>query len=120
MQLQGVHLDPDRFTGQFRDRSVSGEQGHLLPPPIALLHDLYGFDPGGLLAVVDLSEIKDMALDNLVIHRPMIFNDTPVAVLFPVFEASFNSQEHTANLLENGGLARGQVGTTSNFGNPIA
>jgi hypothetical protein len=107
MQLQGVHLDPDRFTRQFRDRPVSGEQGHLLSPPIALLHDLYGFDPGGLLAVVDLSEIKDMTLDNLVIHRPMIFNDTPVAVLFPVFEASFDSKKHAPNLLENIGIARG-------------
>jgi hypothetical protein len=107
MQLQGIHLDLDRFTSQFRDRPVSGEQGHLLSSPIALLHDLYRFDPGGLLAVVDLSEIKDMALDNLVIHCPVIFNDTPIAVLFPVFEAPFDSKKHAPNLLENIAIARG-------------
>jgi hypothetical protein len=48
----------------------------------------------GLLAVVDLAEIKDMTLDNLIIHCAMIFNDTPVAVFFPVFEPPFDSKKH--------------------------
>jgi hypothetical protein len=91
-------VDPDRFTSQFRERLVSGEQSHLLSPPITLLNDLYRFDPRGLLAVVDLAEIKDMTLDNLIIHRPVIFNDTPVAVLFPVLEAPFDSKKHAPNL----------------------
>ena len=33
-----------------------------------------------------------MMLDNLIIHRPMIFNDTPVVVLFTVFEAAVDSK----------------------------
>ena len=32
------------------------------------------FFPGRLLAVIDLPEIKNVTLDNLVIHRSMIFN----------------------------------------------
>ena len=107
MQFQGIQLDPDRFTSQFRERLVSGAQSHLFSPPMTLLNDLYSFDPRGLLAVVDLAETKDMTLDNLIINRPMIFNDTPVAVLFPVFEAPFDSKKHAPNLLENIGIARG-------------
>jgi hypothetical protein len=63
MQFQGIQLDPDRFTSQFRERLVSREQRHLFSPPITLLNDLYSFDPRGLLAVVDLAEIKDMTLE---------------------------------------------------------
>jgi hypothetical protein len=107
VQFQGIQLDPDRFTSQFRERLVSREQSHLFSPPITLLNDLYSFDPRGLLAVVDLAEIKDVTLDNLIIHRPMIFNDTPVAVFFPVFEASFDSKKHALNLPENTGKSRG-------------
>jgi hypothetical protein len=68
---------------------------------------LYRFDPGGLLAVVDLAEIKDMTLDNLIIHRPMIFNDTPVAVFFPVFEPPFDSKKHAPNLPQTIGKSMG-------------
>jgi hypothetical protein len=48
-----------------------------------------------------------VTLDNLIIHRPMILNDTPVTVFFSVFEAPFNSKKHAPNLLENIGIARG-------------
>jgi len=118
MQFQSRQVNLDRFAGQFRYRTVRGEKGHLLSTPLSPLNDLNGFDPGGLLAIVDLAEIKNVTLDNLIIHRPMIFNDTPVAVLFPVFEAPFDSKKHAPNLLENIGIARGSVGTTSEFENP--
>jgi hypothetical protein len=62
MQFQGRQWDPDRFTSQFRKRMVSGEQGHLLAPPITLLNALNRLNPGGLLAVVDLPEIKNVTM----------------------------------------------------------
>jgi hypothetical protein len=98
MQFQSRQVNLDRFAGQFRYRTVRGEQGHLFPLPLSLLNDLNGFDLGGLLAIVDLAEIKNMTLDNLVIYSPMIFNDTPVAVIFSVFEPPFDSKKHAPNL----------------------
>jgi hypothetical protein len=68
MQFQGRQLDPDRFTGHFRDRSISGEQSHLLASPIPLPDYLNRFYPESQIAVINLPEIKNVTLDNLVIH----------------------------------------------------
>jgi hypothetical protein len=42
-----------------------------------------------MLAVVDFTEIQDVTLNDLVVNRAMIFNDTPVAMFFAVLEAAF-------------------------------
>jgi hypothetical protein len=96
MELHSVQLDLDPFTGQFRERTVSRKQGYLSCRAVALLDHLDGLHPGGLLPVIDLTKVKHLSLDNLFGRRPMVFNDTPIAMLFSVFEASFGSKKHAS------------------------
>jgi hypothetical protein len=59
-----------------------------------------GFDqlaPGPALAVIDLAEIQHLPLDYLATGAALALDDIPVAMLFAVFEASVESQEHDAN-----------------------
>lgn len=44
-----------------------------------------------MLVVVDFAKIQNMALNDLVINRSMILNDTPVAMFFAVLEAALSS-----------------------------
>jgi hypothetical protein len=56
-----------------------------------------GFDqtaPSFVLAIVDLAEIQHLALHYLTGDAPPILDDAPVSVLFAVFVASVEAQEH--------------------------
>ena len=63
---------------------VFREQGYL--PSLRTLKDFNAPAPSSMLAVVDFTEIQDVTLNDLVVNRAMIFNDTPVAMFFPVLE----------------------------------
>src|SRR3977135_3803249 len=56
-----------------------------------------GFDlptPSCMLAVVDLAKIQHLTLHHLAAGTPLVFDDIPITMLFAVFEASVESQEH--------------------------
>jgi hypothetical protein len=95
MKFQSVQSDLNHFTVQLRWHSIGGEQGHLSHGPVAILDHLDCFDPGGALGVVDFAKVENLPLDHFGVHRPVILNDTPIAVLFAVFEPCFVSEEHS-------------------------
>jgi hypothetical protein len=53
-----------------------------------------GFHPRGLLAVIDFPEVKNLSLDDFVVHRPVIFNNAPVAMFFSILESWFGAKKH--------------------------
>ena len=57
--------------------------------------------PSQLLRVVDLAEIQHLPLHHLATGAALVLNDVPVAMLFAVFEASVESQEHANQLNPN-------------------
>ena len=56
-----------------------------------------GFDqlaPGFMLGVVDLAQIQYLPLHHLAASAAFVLDDIPIAMLFAVFEASVEPQEH--------------------------
>jgi hypothetical protein len=73
---------------------IGGKQGQL---PGKLRFLVEGFDrptPGFVLVVVDLAEIKHLALHDLAAGAALAFDNAPIVVLFAVLEASIRSQIH--------------------------
>jgi hypothetical protein len=60
----------------------------------------YGLAPRYPLRVIYLAKIKYLALDDLVALGPMILNNTPVAMFFPVLYAALRSKKHAPILAE--------------------
>jgi hypothetical protein len=53
-----------------------------------------GFDlpiPSFMLAIVDLAEIQHLALHHLTAATSLVLDNIPIAMLFPVFEASIEN-----------------------------
>jgi len=67
-------------------------------PPAAFIKSLDQLAPRLALAVIDLAEIKHLPLHHLAAGTTLILDDIPVAMLFAVFEASVESQEHANQL----------------------
>jgi hypothetical protein len=65
-------------------------------PPAAFIEGIDQLAPSLALAVIDLAEIEHLPLDHLATGTALVLDDTPVAMLFAVFEASGESQEHDA------------------------
>jgi len=51
------------------------------------------------LAVIDLPEVKNLPLDNFVAHRPVIFNNAPIAMFFSVLESWFGAKKHASQCI---------------------
>ena len=98
MEFQAAQLDLDDFTVKFRRLSISRKQRHLPALFVSVLKDLDSLTPRCSLAIIYLTEIKNMALDDLIVNRPMVFNDTPGAMFFAVFEAAFFTKKHAPNV----------------------
>src|SRR5713101_100847 len=82
-----------------RNLAIGRKQRQLAVPPAPFIE---GFDllaPSFALAVIDLAEIQHLPLHNLAAGATLVLDDIPVAMLFAVFEASVESQEHDANQL---------------------
>ena len=61
-----------------------------------------GFHPRGLLAVIDFPEVKNLPLDDFVAHRPVMFNNAPIAMFFSILESWFGAKKHTSQcIVEN-------------------
>jgi hypothetical protein len=54
-----------------------------------------------MLTVVDLTQIQHRALHHFATGTAFVLDNAPVTVLFAVFEASVESQEHANQLSEN-------------------
>ena len=74
---------------QWRWRTILGKERDLFAglPVLVERHDRLA--PGGLLAVVDLAEIKHMPLHRSSAGYPAVLHDAPIAVLLAVFAAKF-------------------------------
>jgi hypothetical protein len=74
----------------------------------------------GFLAIVDLAEIKHLALHHLAAGAALALDNAPVAVLLAVLEASIRAQIHgETNLRQTILLKRYLVSTTREFRNPV-
>ena len=63
-----------------------------------------GFDlpiPSFMLAIVDLAEIQHLALHHLTAATSLVLDNIPIAMLFAVFEASIEAQEHANQFSPN-------------------
>jgi len=54
----------------------------------------HGLLPGRLLLVVNLSQIKDVALNNPVIGAALVLDDAPVTMLLAIFLSRATAQKH--------------------------
>jgi hypothetical protein len=70
------------------------------------------------LAVIDLSKVKHLALDNPAIGRAFAFHDIPIAVFLAIFETTVTSQKHTGPIVTHNTTAEKGGGSTlqSNLG----
>jgi hypothetical protein len=99
MQLHRVesHLHTMRLR-MLRNRPIGGKQGELSVPLRAFIE---GFDlptPGLMLAVMDLAELQHLALNDLAAGTAPVLDDIPITMLFAVFDAFVESQEHANQL----------------------
>ena len=102
MNFQCVQLDVDRLTVQLRETAVRWKQGYLSHTATMVFHHIDGFHPRGLLAVIDLPEVKNLSLDDFVVHRPVIFNNAPIAMFFSILESWFGAKKHSSQcIVEN-------------------
>src|SRR6266508_3782964 len=86
-KISQPHLHP-ALSRVFRDGPVGGEQrqAHLLLA--AGIEDLDAFEPALLLAVIDLTQIKNVALHDALAAASATFHNRPVPMLLAVFETA--------------------------------
>jgi len=58
------------------------------------IEDLDAFEPALLLAVIDVAEVKDVAMHNALAAAPATFHNGPGAMLFAVFKTAVTFQMH--------------------------
>jgi len=64
-----------------------GEKGDLARDGFALGVSVEGFAPGGALGIIDLAEIKHLALEDAAVAKPFVFDHTPIGVFFSILLA---------------------------------
>ena len=85
----------------FGKRSIGRKQGKLFVVASVFIE---GFDlptPSFMLAVVDLAEIQHLALHHFAAATSLVLDNIPIAMLFAVFEASIEAQEHANQFSPN-------------------
>jgi hypothetical protein len=83
--------------GAGRNLAIGRKQRQLAVPPAAFIKGFDQLAPGLALAVIDLAEVQHLPLDHLATGAALVLDNIPVAMLFAIFEASIESQEHDAN-----------------------
>ena len=61
------------------------------------VEDFDGFDPSGLLAVIDLAQIKNRSLHPVALRGADLFGDTPVTMILAVFESVMSVEKRFAH-----------------------
>jgi hypothetical protein len=102
MQLHGVepHLHA-MCLRVFGNGAIGRKQAELRVVASILIKGVDLPTPGFMLAIVDLAEIQHLALHDLAVGTPLVLDNVPIAMLFAVFEASVEPQEHANQLNPN-------------------
>jgi hypothetical protein len=85
--------------GMFGNHAIGRKQSELR---MAACPFIEGFDlttPRLVLAVADLAQVQHLPLYHPAAGATLALDNIPIAMLFAVFEASVESQEHDANQL---------------------
>lgn len=61
------------------------------------IKNLDRFGPSHLLAIVDLSQVENRSLDPLSLRRADLFDDAPIVMILPVFEAMVRVEKGLAH-----------------------
>ncbi len=61
------------------------------------VEDFDSFDPSGLLAVVDLAQIKNLSLHPVAVRGLDLFGDTPVTMILAIFETVMSVEKRFAH-----------------------
>ena len=95
MQLHRVetHLQAVTF-GVRRNFAIGGKQRQLAMPPRAFIKGFDQLAPSLMLDIVDLAQIQHLPLHHLATGAAFVLDNIPVAMLFAIFEASVEPQEH--------------------------
>ena len=95
-QAHGAKTDRHHIAVKRRRQTILREQRDLLRFSGVFVEDLDRLAPRRLLAVIDLAEIKHLALnDAAVVHAP-VFHHRPRAMLLAVLTANLSAQKHDA------------------------
>ena len=98
-ELGQAHLHRLRHVG--RDGAAQGEQCQLEEGLPVGVEDLAGFDPGGLLTVVEFAQGENRPLDPLAVGAADFFGEAPVTMVLAVFEPMMTVEKGLAHI--NGG-----------------
>jgi hypothetical protein len=85
----------------FGNRTIGRKQGQLGVAERPFIKDFDRTTPIPLLAVVDLAEVQHLALHHSAASTALALDNIPIAMLFAVFEASVESQEHANQLTQH-------------------
>jgi hypothetical protein len=66
---------------------------------VAMLKNIDGLLPGGLLLIIDLPQIKNRLLDDFTSGATFVFDDAPIAVLLAILLSRSETQKHNGELL---------------------
>src|SRR5690606_23642006 len=70
------------------------KEGDLIGARFSIFENFDAFPPPGLLAIVDLPEIKNLPLNDPPAANPLVLDDVPIVVLLAIFEPAIALQEH--------------------------
>jgi hypothetical protein len=74
--------------------TVFGKQRHGARLGLALLVNLDGLLPGRLLLIINLTQIKNMPLNDLVAGATLVLDDAPIAMVLAIFLPGAATQKH--------------------------
>jgi len=114
-KLKLAELDLHDLVFKIRRWTVFGKQRDRLGARSAMFEHLDRFTPRLMLIVIDLTEIKYLALYNAIALAAAILNEAPIAVLLTIFETSRSSQKHAMSVTKTTNTSIGQVFTTRTF-----
>jgi hypothetical protein len=78
----------------YLNRPLLGKHRHHAGLRLAVLKNLDRFFPGGLLLVVDFTQIKNVTLNDAVPRAPLVFDDAPVTMFFAILLSRAAAQKH--------------------------
>ena len=96
--MQGKLLEPNLNTvlcGVIGNGVPGGVESQLSSLICLGIEDLDDFGPGGLLAVVDLTQVEQVALHPAASTNTDLFGDGPVAMFFAVLEPPMTVEKRT-------------------------
>ena len=111
-QLQAAQLHLQTVHGIGGNRPVLGKQTQGGVALLALIKDLQALAPGGLLLIVDLSQVQHRPLHRLLRAHPPVLDDAEIAVILAVLLAMAAAQKHGRRSMTETGI-RKQGGRSS-------